>query len=292
MSVSSTPPAFSRMRSCSACSRLPVEPGEAAGKGAYRVFVVHAHHHAHGEVLERHGGFGDERLAGGLEGFGDADSIHDHIVGLATGGGGRDFLEIVMVKRAGAAALHLLEIVAALHVAHEEQAFERLDVGAGGDHVHGHGDARVVVVAELGKDGFGVFFDLVGDLLAECVALAEFLAHGLDDIVGVAVGLGKNQRFGNFGTARKYLRQLVVEGADDRADLVRVDDGTVKFLGGIGDVLVLNLPALSARQAFALFNLLTRLESAAPAGLLRVDDIDLVAHIDARRPRPAHGHTR
>jgi hypothetical protein len=37
---------------------------------------------------------------------------------------------------------------AALHVAHEEQALQRLDVGAGGDHVHGDGDARVVAVAE------------------------------------------------------------------------------------------------------------------------------------------------
>ena len=54
-----------------------------------------------------------------------------------------------MVQRAGAAAFHLLEVVAAFHVAHEEQAFQRLDVGAGGDHVHGDGDARVVVVAEL-----------------------------------------------------------------------------------------------------------------------------------------------
>ena len=47
--------------------KLPVETGEAASEGAHRVFVVCTHHHAHGEILERHGRFGDEGLAGGLE---------------------------------------------------------------------------------------------------------------------------------------------------------------------------------------------------------------------------------
>ena len=57
-------------------------------------------------------------------------------------------LEVVGVDHADAAALHLLEVGAALHRAHEEHALERLHVGAGGDHVDGDGDPRVVRVAE------------------------------------------------------------------------------------------------------------------------------------------------
>ena len=126
-----------------------------------------------------------------------------------------------MFKGAGTAALHLLEIVAAPHVAHEKQAFERPDIGSRGDHVYGHGDARVVIVSELGEDRFRIFFGLVGDFLTELVALCEFLAHGLDDVVCVAVVLGENKRLRDFSAAGKYLRPLVAKGADDSANLVR-----------------------------------------------------------------------
>ena len=152
-----------------------------------------------------------------------------------------------MVKGASAAALHLLKIIAAPHVAHEEQAFERLDVGARGDHVHGHSDAGIIVIPELGEDGFRVFLHLVGDLLAERVAFAEFLSHGLDDVVSVAVGLGKNECLRDFTAAREYLRQLIAKGADDSANLIGVDDVTVELPSVVDDVLVLDIPAPPAR---------------------------------------------
>ena len=62
--------------------KLLVEAREATGERADRVLVARAHHHAHGEVLERDRRLGDQRLAGGLEGFGDADGIDDHVVRL------------------------------------------------------------------------------------------------------------------------------------------------------------------------------------------------------------------
>ena len=96
----------------------------------------------------------------------------------------------------------------------------------------------------------------------------------------MAVGLGKNKCLRDFVAARKYLTQFVVEGADDGADLVGVDNGMVQFLGDIGDVLVLNLPALSARQTLALLDLLEGLELAAMLRPFRVNDIDFVADID------------
>ena len=57
-------------------------------------------------------------------------------------------LQIVRLDDAHAAALHLLEEGAGFDRAHEEDDLDRLDVGAGGDHVHGDGDAGVVAVAE------------------------------------------------------------------------------------------------------------------------------------------------
>ena len=90
---------------------LLVEPREAAGERADGVLVAHAHHHAHREVLERHGGLGDERLAGGLERLGDADGIDDDVVGLGGRAEGVTFFRSSCVERARAAALHLLEVV-------------------------------------------------------------------------------------------------------------------------------------------------------------------------------------
>ncbi len=271
---------------------LFVEAGQPAGQRGNAVGIGGAHQDAHRQILERHAGLGDERLAGGFQRFGDADGVDDDVVGLGGLGAGRDFFEVVHVQRAGAAAFHLLEVVAAFDVAHEEQAFERLDVGAGGDHVDGDGDARVVFVAELGEDGFGVFALLhaavgqffvlggaVGDFLAEGVAFTEFLAHGLDDVVGVAVGLGEDQRLGHFFAAGEDGRQVVAEGADDGADLVRVDDVAVELGGGVGGVFVLLFPALFAGQAFALFNLLFGGDDGALLGDAGVDQVNLVADV-------------
>ena len=72
-----------------------------------------------------------------------------------------------------------------------------------------------------------------------------------------------------------------MEGADDRANLIRVDDVAVELLRGIGDILVLDLPTPSARQALTLLDLLVGLELAAMLSLLCVDDINFVADIDA-----------
>ena len=104
-------------------------------------------------------------------------------------------------------------------------AFEWFHIGAGGDHIHGDGNARVVFVAELLEDGLGVFFVLVGDLFAEGGGFAEFLADDLDDVVSVGVGLGENQGFGDFvfaigaGAVGEDFGELVAEGLNNLVDL-------------------------------------------------------------------------
>ena len=88
-----------------------------------------------------------QRLRVGERDLGHPDAVDDDEMGLGPGVG-RDRLQLVRVDDADAAALHLLEEHATLDGPHEHDDLDRLDVGAGADHVHGHGDARLEAVAE------------------------------------------------------------------------------------------------------------------------------------------------
>ena len=81
--------------------------------------------------------------------------------------------------------------------------------------------------------------------------------------------------------AGEYLRPLVAKAADDRANLVRVDDIVIELPTVIGDNLILDFPAPAPGQALTLLYLLLRLDLTAVGGDLRVDDINLVADINA-----------
>ena len=261
-----------------------LDAGEASGEGGDGIGIGGPHDDFHREVLEGHGGLGDGRAAGGLERLGDAYGIDDDIVGLGGLRSGRGFAQAIVVERAGAAAFHLLEVAAGFHVAHEEQAFERFHVGAGGDHVHGDGDARVVFVAELLEDGLGIFLVLVSDLFAEGGGFAELLADDLDDVVGVGIRLGEDEGFRDLvfaigaAAVRKDFRQLVAEGLDDLADLGFIDDVAVERLVGIGFVFVLGFPAFGAGELFAFLD--EALENGATVlGDLGFDEVDLALDV-------------
>ncbi len=74
---------------------------------------------------------------------------------------------------------------------------------------------------------------------AEFIALAEDLTHDGDDIFGVAVILGKDQRLGDFCAVRKDLRkQLVSKSGEDGPDLVFGDDAAVKLVCVVLDFLI------------------------------------------------------
>ena len=62
--------------------------------------------------------------------------------------------ELVDRDDADAASFHLLEEAGGFDVAHEEYAFNGLDVSAGGNHVDGYRDTREEAVAEIGEDLF------------------------------------------------------------------------------------------------------------------------------------------
>ncbi len=117
-----------------------------------------------------------------------------------------DGLEVVGVDDAHATALHLLEERAAFHRTHKHHDLHGLDVGAGGDHVNGDGDARHGAVAELLDQLLGICArGPVSDLLAEVVSFVELLAHDMHDVLGVGVVLGEDEGFRHPGSARKNL---------------------------------------------------------------------------------------
>ena len=82
------------------------------------------------------------------------------------------------------AAEHLLEEDARLDRAQEDEELEVGDVDAGGEHVDRDDDAGLRPVAEL-ADPLQRPVDAAGDLGDEGVALAEDVAGGVDELVGV-----------------------------------------------------------------------------------------------------------
>ena len=71
----------------------------------------------------------------------------------------------------------------------------------------------IEAVAEGGDQLFGCRAGgLVGDLLGEIIALAELLAERPDDILGVAVVLGKDQGLGHICPGRERSRSAPYPG--------------------------------------------------------------------------------
>ena len=106
------------------------------------------------EFFKADGGFLFQRPRFGQHPFADAHGIDDQVAGLAFDAG-IDLLHLGVGHHAHAAPFHLLEEVLRRDAPHEEDDFQRLDVRAGGDHVHGDGDAREVAVAKGAEDFLG-----------------------------------------------------------------------------------------------------------------------------------------
>src|SRR5262249_6878008 len=113
------------------------------------------------------------------------------------------------------------------------------DVGAGGDHVHGDGDAGIDAIAKtLDEIGWVRAGGAVGDLLAEVVSFAELFAHDLDDVVGVGVVFREDKCLRNYGAAGKdFSEQPVAKGSYHGADLIGRDNGAVELVFGVDQII-------------------------------------------------------
>jgi hypothetical protein len=140
--------------------------------------------------------------------------------------------------------------------AHEDDDFHRLDVGAGGDHVHGDGHAGVVAGAEVFDEllgaGAAALGAAVGDLLRELVAAAKLFAQDFDNLFGVVVVFGKDEGLGQLGAGGEHVGvPAVAQGAHHGADLVGRLHGAVQLFGLVFKVVV-QLPGGLAAGGFVL----------------------------------------
>ena len=259
------------------------EPGQSCGQRRNHVGIGSTRSDEVENLVERHGWLAVEWLGGRLVFLADAHGIDDDEVRLVLGVG-RDALQHVGIDHPATTPLHLLEVGQRPDVPHEDQAFERLHVGSRGDHVHGDGDTREIRVAELGQEFVGLLAGAFRrDLLAEVVPLAEFLPNDPHDVLGVQIGLGEDERFGNLGAAGKDLRQLVLERADDQANLILGHHVPVKLVGGVGQVVVEFLVFLPlVRRSRCGTKMPGSSSELGPVlGDLRFDAVHVVADIDA-----------
>ena len=235
------------------------------------------------ELVEGDGGLALKGAGVGLVGLGDADGIDEDEAGLGSGIGG-DGGEVGGIDGACPPPFHLLEVELGADIAQEEQALEGLDVGAGGDHIHGDGDAELGRGEEGLDDVLGLAAGLVGDLFAEVVPFAELLTDDRDDVFGVVVVLGEDEGLGHpvAGAAGKEIgEEFFPEGGDDLADLVGDDDGAVELGFLEGFLLVLDGPAFLAGEAIALLVVEAGIELGALLGDAGLDAVDVVADVHA-----------
>ena len=272
---------------------LAVECGEPRRQGRDCVVVAAARGDLVDEPVEADLPFAVQGLRDVLQALGDADRVDQHEAGLFLGVG-RHLAQLRRRDRARAAPLHLLEIERRLHVAQKDQHLQRLHVGAGGDHVDGDGDARVVVGAELPDQLLGVgAVGLVGDLLREIVAAAEDFADDADDLLGMVVVLAEDQGLRHFAAAGKQFgEQAVAIGFEHGADLVRHHHRAVELLRRVGEILVELLVALGPRALVADRNLVAFRDRAAMLADIGADAIDLVGDVDPVRHRALVGVLR
>ena len=122
----------------------------------------------------------------------------------------------------------------------------------------------------------------IGDLLGELVALAELLAEDFDDVLRVGVVLGKDEGLGHFGAAGKDVgEELVPEGFDDGADLVRGDYVAVELVGIVGEVVIESLPPLCPRLPIHQLHAIPGLHRGPCLRDGGADAVHVVVHVDA-----------
>ncbi|OPY18288.1 MAG: hypothetical protein A4E24_01991 [Methanomethylovorans sp. PtaU1.Bin093] len=191
----------------------------------------------------------------------------------------RDLPQVIISHDPRASSLHLLEVIAALHIPHEQQAFQRLHIRTCGYHVHSYRDPRIVVIAQRRQHSISIFFSLVRHLLAERIALAKLLPHDLDNIIRMAVGLGKDQGLRYLLPAWEDLRQLVPERPYHIAYLARVYHVPVQLPAGVGKVLIQLLPSLPAAQLLSFIHELLGLDLSTLFRDLGLYGIHIITHI-------------
>ncbi len=279
-----------RDRGARALVDLAIERRQPRCQGRQCVVVAAARRDIVEQPVKADGAGTVQRLRDVFQALCNANRVDQHEAGFFVGVG-RHLAQLRRGDRAGAAPFHLLEIERRLHVAQKDQHLQRLHVGAGGDHVDGDGDARVVVGAELPDQLLGIgAVGLVVDLLREIVAATEDLADDTDDLLGMVVVLAEDQSFRHLAAAGKqFAEKTIAIGFEHGADLVRHDYRAVELLRGVGEILVELLIALGPSALVADRNLVALVNSPAMLADIGANAIDFVGNVDPIRDRTLIG---
>ena len=143
------------------------------------------------------------------------------------------------------------------------------------------GDTRIIAVAEfLDEDLRLCTGGPISDLLTEVVPFAELFPDNSYDVVGVRIVFRENQGLRHGCASRENLREKsIMEGFNNRADLIGCDDCAVKLIGIVGEVFIKLQPSHFARLSVPSVNIESLLDLAATRTDLGFDLVDIVINI-------------
>ena len=127
---------------------LTIQTNDTVCKRGKRVLALISESHVHHQFSHTDRWFALKCTGIRFFGFCNTNSIDDNEMIFVIGGIGRNLLEIVFGEGSRSATFHLLKIVFTTHVAHKDQALDRLDISSGCNHINGNGNARIIIVSK------------------------------------------------------------------------------------------------------------------------------------------------
>ena len=191
---------------------------------------------------------------------------------------------IVGIDHPAAPPLHLLEIDERPDVPHEDQAFQRLHVGARGDHVHRDGDAGKYELRKSDKSSSG-FLPVLLDVIFWQKSLPLPNSSRMIRTMSSACRsvLAKTSVFGTSVRPGKISGSLSLNVWIDQPNLVLGHHVAVELVGRVGQVVVEFLVFLALGAAVAVRHEYARLaDQLRPVlGDFGFDAVNVVADVDA-----------
>ena len=183
-------------------AHLAVQADDTVGQRGQRVCILCAKGYVHHQLFHAHARLSLQRARIRLSGFCDADCIHDHKVVFVFRGRWRYLLQVIFAQHPRTAPLHLLKVILAAYIPHKDQALNGLHIGTRGDHIHGNGNAWVIIVPKRTEKLLRLF-RRIGDFLAERIALPKLFPDDLNNVICVTICFGKNQGLRNLFPPRE-----------------------------------------------------------------------------------------
>jgi len=194
----------------------------------------------------------------------------------------------IAVDGACSAPLHLFKIVDTFHIAHKKQHFQGFHIGSRGNHINGYSNSWIIRIPKPVQKRFRIFVDFISYFFTKFIAFVELLTYYFYGIIGMAVGLGKDECFRYFVIAffihpvgEDLCLQSLAEFPDDISDLAWVYHFFIQIVFGVFYIFIFLLPAYFVCQLIATVNEPTRFYHIAFLGYISFDGVHIIRHIYA-----------